>query len=147
VINPKVNYSKILTRHTLKLGWELQTIHTEVLDFQPAVWAGQLTAASSALPPGASANNIFTNVADFLFGARSAYELTNTFVAQYRQRMSFYYLQDDWKVNSKLTVNLGVRYEYGTAAIRGWQSPLQLRPDRQEADPGLQRRHVPTLAG
>ena len=53
-------------------------------------------------------------MADFLFGARSAYDLTNTFVAQYRQRMHFYYLQDDWKVNNKLMLNLGVRYEYGT---------------------------------
>jgi hypothetical protein len=60
-----------------------------------------------------SAANIY-NVADFLFGARSAYELTNTFVAQYRQRMNFYYAQDDWKVNAKLTLNLGVRYEYAT---------------------------------
>ena len=112
VINPKVNYSKVLTRHTLKLGWEMQTIHTEVLDFSPQYGQDSYSGQFSA-PPGASANNIY-NVADFLFGARSAYELTNTFVAQYRQRMSFYYLQDDWKVNSKLTLNLGVRYEYGT---------------------------------
>ncbi|HTM49370.1 MAG TPA: TonB-dependent receptor [Bryobacteraceae bacterium] len=112
VIDPKVNYSKVFTRHTLKLGWEFQTIHTEVLDFSPQYgqdsYSGQFSAA-----PGAAANNIY-NIADFLFGARSAYELTNTFVAQYRQRMSFYYLQDDWRVNSKLTLNLGVRYEYGT---------------------------------
>jgi hypothetical protein len=112
VINPKVNYSKIFSHHTLKLGYEFQTIHTEVLDFSPQYgqdsYGGQFSA-----PTGVSANNIY-NVADFLFGARSSYSLTNWFVAQYRQRMNFWYAQDDWKVSPKLTVNLGMRYEYAT---------------------------------
>jgi hypothetical protein len=112
VINPKVNYSKVFSKHTLKLGYEYQAINTEVLDFSPQYgqdsYAGQFSA-----PLGAASNNIY-NIADFLFGARSAYELTNTFVAQYRQRMHFYYAQDDWKVNAKLNLNLGVRYEYAT---------------------------------
>jgi hypothetical protein len=112
VINPKINFSKVFARHTLKLGYEFLTLHTEVLDFSPQYgqdsYGGQYSAA-----PGAAANTIY-NVADFLFGARSSYSLTNTFVAQYRQRMNFMYAQDDWKVNSKLTLNLGVRYEYAT---------------------------------
>jgi Carboxypeptidase regulatory-like domain/TonB-dependent Receptor Plug Domain/TonB dependent receptor len=112
VINPKLNFSKIFARHTLKLGYEFETLHTEVLDFSPQYgqdgYGGQYSA-----PTGASSNNIY-NVADFLFGTRSTYSLTNTFVAQYRQRMQFAYVQDDWKASSKLTLNLGVRYEYAT---------------------------------
>jgi hypothetical protein len=112
VMNPKVNYSKIFARHTVKLGWELQTINTEVLDFSPQYGQDSYSGQFSA-PTGSSSNNVY-NIADFLFGARSGYSLTNTFVAQYRQRMNFMYLQDDWKVSSKLTLNLGVRYEYAT---------------------------------
>ncbi len=112
VINPKINFSKIFAQHTLKLGYEFETLHTEVLDFSPQYgqdsYGGQFSA-----PPGAVSNNIY-NVADFLFGARSSYALTNTFIAQYRQRMNFAYAQDDWKVSGKLTLNLGVRYEYAT---------------------------------
>jgi hypothetical protein len=111
VPNPKANYSKILSRHSMKLGGEFQTIHTEILDFSPQYGSDSYGGQFSRVSGGS--NNIF-NVADFLFGARSSYSLANWVVVDYRQRMSFFYFQDDWKVNRKLTLNLGVRYEYGT---------------------------------
>ena len=50
VINPKVNYSKVFTRHTMKVGYEMQNIHTEVLDFSPQYgqdsYSGQFSAPS-----------------------------------------------------------------------------------------------------
>ncbi|MEK7753205.1 MAG: TonB-dependent receptor, partial [Acidobacteriota bacterium] len=111
LVNPKVNFSKILSRHTMKMGGEFQTIHTEILDFSPQYgsdsYSGQFSRSSGA------ANTIY-NVADFLYGARSSYSLANTVVVDYRQRMNFFYYQDDWKVNRKLTWNLGLRYEYAT---------------------------------
>ncbi len=112
-INPKVNYSKVLRRHTLKAGYEYQSIDTDILDFNPQYgsdsYGGQFSRPSTATP----ATNLY-NLADFMFGARSSYSLNNAVVLQYRQRMHFVYLQDDWKVNTKLTLNLGMRYEYAT---------------------------------
>jgi hypothetical protein len=35
-------------------------------------------------------------------------------VAQLRRNMQFAYVQDDWRAASRLTVNLGLRYEYST---------------------------------
>ena len=35
VINPRINYSKILSRHSLKLGYEHQAINTDIEDFHP----------------------------------------------------------------------------------------------------------------
>jgi hypothetical protein len=121
VVNPKLNYSKIFSRHTLKVGWESQMLNTEVLDFSPQYGQDGYNGQFSA-PTGAAANTLY-NVADFLFGARSTYSLTNTFVAQYRQRMHFFYVQDDWKVSSKLTLNLGGRYEYATPQ---WEDGLHM---------------------
>lgn len=110
--NPKVNYSKVLGKHTLKSGYEYQAINTDIFDFNPQYgqdnYAGQFSR-----PAGVAASNIY-NLPDFLVGARSAYSLNNEIVLNYKQRMHFAYLQDDWKVNTKLTLNLGVRYEFAT---------------------------------
>ncbi|MBL8215428.1 MAG: TonB-dependent receptor, partial [Bryobacterales bacterium] len=112
-INPKVNYSRIVNRHSLKAGYEYQAINTDIFDFNPQYgqsnYAGQFSR-----PATVTGNNNLYNMADFLFGARSAYSLNNQIVLNYRQRMHFLYLQDDWKVNDKLTLNIGARYEYAT---------------------------------
>jgi hypothetical protein len=111
-INPKVNYSKIFGRHSFKAGYEYQSINTDIFDFNPQYgedsYSGQF-----GRPTTATTNNQY-NLVDFLFGARSSYSLNNQVVLNYRQRMHFGYFQDDWKVNSKLTLNIGARYEFAT---------------------------------
>ncbi len=112
VYNPKVNYTWLAGRHSLKGGYEFQHIATEVQDVNPLygrdTYSGQITR-----PAGLAANNLW-NLADFLFGFRSQYALSNILVANLRQSMHFGYVQDDWRVNDNLTVNLGLRYEYAT---------------------------------
>ena len=112
-INPKVNYSKVLSRHTLKAGYEYQRINTDILDFNPQYGLDSYSGQFSR-PVGVTTSNNLYNLADFLVGARSSYQLNNAVILNYRQRMHFGYLQDDWKVNNKLTLNLGVRYEFAT---------------------------------
>ncbi|GAB4404659.1 MAG: hypothetical protein OHK0021_17010 [Bryobacter sp.] len=112
VINPKVNYSKIWGKHTMKAGYEYQRISTAIDDFNPKYGQDSYSGQFSR-PAGAAANNAY-NLIDFMYGARSNYQLNNTVIVDYRQAMNFFYFQDDWKVNRFLTLNLGVRYEYGT---------------------------------
>jgi len=112
VINPKANYSKIISRHALKIGYEFQAINTTMDDFNPAYgedyYAGQFT------NPTPSKSNSIYNLADFLLGLRSEYQLVSYTEAHFRQRMDFAYVQDDFKVSPKLTLNIGVRYEFAT---------------------------------
>jgi len=123
VIDPKVNFTKILGRHSLKTGFEYQAINTAVSDFHPQYgsenYEGLFSDPAYFTNPSAlnslsgSAQQIYS-WADFLFGAPSHYELDNNPVAHLEQRMYFGYLQDDWKFSDKLTLNLGVRYEFAT---------------------------------
>ena len=112
VFNPKVNYSRLQGRHSLKAGYEFQRVFTEVQDVNPLYgrdqYAGQFTR-----PAGAAANNLY-NLADFMFGLRSTFALSNILVAKLQQDMHFGYVQDDWRVNDRLTLNLGLRYEFAT---------------------------------
>ncbi len=109
---PKVNYSLVRGRQSLKVGYEFQTIDTQVQDVNPLyginVYAGQFTR-----PAGAAANNVY-NLADFMFGYQSQYGLSNILVADMRQQMHFAYVQDDIRLSDPLTVNAGLRYEYAT---------------------------------
>src|SRR5688572_1211187 len=113
VINARLNYSWIAGKHTLKSGYEYQRINTEVDDVHPKYGADTYGGQFSR-PAGAAADAATFNLADFMLGARSSYDLVNPFVFNLRQRMHFGYLQDDWRVTPALTLNLGVRYEYAT---------------------------------
>ncbi|MBI3683857.1 MAG: TonB-dependent receptor [Acidobacteria bacterium] len=113
VFNPKVNYSRFLGKHSVKAGYEFQRIHTEVQDVNPLYGVDRYSANLSKPAANLAASNVY-NMADFLFGLRDLYGLVNLLIANYRQNMQFLYLQDDWKLTPKLTLNLGMRYEYAT---------------------------------
>jgi Carboxypeptidase regulatory-like domain/TonB-dependent Receptor Plug Domain/TonB dependent receptor len=109
----RVNYSTIRGTHTLKTGYEYQHISTAVDDVHPK-YGSDTYSGQFSRPAGAAADPATYNLADFMFGARNQYDLVNPFVFHLQQRMHFGYLQDDWRVSPKLTVNAGLRYEVGT---------------------------------
>ena len=121
--NPKLNFSWIKGRHSLKMGYEFLMVRTLVLDINPLygsnTYSGQLSkptcpqlglAAGCAVP----ADSTTYNLADFYFGLPSTIALGNTFVTNQRQHVHSLYAQDDYHVTRKLTLNLGLRWEFAT---------------------------------
>ncbi len=108
LLDPKINYTWIKGQHSLKFGYEWEKVWMGVLDNNPLY--GQYAFAG-----GYSGSTVADGYwADFLFGLSSSYALSNYFEAHLRQNLQSAYAQDDWKVSPKLTLNLGLRWEYGS---------------------------------
>jgi hypothetical protein len=111
VYNPKINYTWTTGPHSFKSGYEFQWISTEVQDVNPLY--GRDSYNGRFTGPSGTTNNLY-NLADFMLGLRAQYALSSVLVANLRRHMHFAYVQDDWRATSRLTLNLGVRYEFST---------------------------------
>ena len=107
-----MNYTWLQGRQSFKAGYEYQHVAVEVQDVNP-LYGLDTYGSQFTRPAGVTSNNIY-NLADFMLGLRSQYALTTFFIAQMRQDLHFAYLQDDFRASDRLTLNLGLRYEYAT---------------------------------
>ena len=115
LIDPKVNFTWVKGNHSLKFGYEYEHVWMAVNDNNPLY--GSFTYGGGYSTPTAriGSRRVSDNYwADFLFGTTNAYSLANYFVAHLRQNIHNLYAQDDWKVMPNLTLNLGLRWEYGS---------------------------------
>ncbi|MGD0136146.1 MAG: TonB-dependent receptor [Bryobacteraceae bacterium] len=121
--NPKLNYSKVMGRHSIKTGYEFMAIRTEVLDINPLygqdTYNNQYSKPTCALLGQASGCSITSDatsydLADFYFGLPSTIAQGSNLATNLRQHVNSLYIQDDWRVTRKLTVNVGLRWEFAT---------------------------------
>ncbi|HTF69226.1 MAG TPA: hypothetical protein VK638_41760, partial [Edaphobacter sp.] len=112
--NPKVNYTFVKGRHSLKVGYEYGWLSQAISDFHPKFgldnYAGQYSSTSGIASGGVTRQA--NNLADFLFGARSNYSLNAVNEVNYLRQWHMGYIQDDWKALPNLTINAGLRYEF-----------------------------------
>ena len=111
LIDPKVNFTWVKGKHSMKFGYEYEHIWMAVNDNNPLY--GSFTFGGGYSNAGGSTVTD-TYWADFLFGATNAYSLANFYEAHLTQNIHNLYAQDDWQVLPTLTLNLGLRWEYGS---------------------------------
>ncbi|MGA2249885.1 carboxypeptidase regulatory-like domain-containing protein [Terracidiphilus sp.] len=116
-VNPKVNYSLTKGRNSFKMGGEYGYQNMAISDFHPQdgedIYGGQFSNTKTTAATDAVHIQAY-NLADFLVGARNSYQLNNLASIEYERRWYMGYFQDDFKLNNKLTFNLGARYELVT---------------------------------
>ena len=106
--------------HQLMFGFDVNDTRINTFEVgQPGsnyFFSGNFTSLQDpAAPDGTAVANTGSGLADFLLGDTD-YLSTNVYPHYHTQQTEFDgYAQDDWRVSPRLTVNLGLRYEYWTA--------------------------------
>lgn len=99
----KDSLSIIRGSHSMKAGVDIR--HVQLIFFDVRATIG-----------GYDFQGVFTGnpFADFLLGMADSFFLTSRTVVDQGQDIFNFFFQDDWKATSRLTLNLGIRYEFAT---------------------------------
>lgn len=109
--NGYVNFTKVLNRHTLKAGFELYFARFDEIggDHTGVAWVN----------PGGGSNQFWNNpdgltgspLAELMMGSSNFFQWGNWNIAPYGWNQAAY-VMDDWKVNEKLTIQMGLRWDH-----------------------------------
>lgn len=92
-------------RHALKAGGEVRFIRQSLSHFEPGHTTIAFSGAVSRISP----------LADFILGVPAAVNIiTRSQAAPMHQDIAGFFIQDDYQVNRRLVLNLGLRYELST---------------------------------
>jgi hypothetical protein len=119
------NFTMVRGRHTFKTGYELlRTRANSILVEQPS---GIYTFGGTDFPFRPNTGHPF---ASFLLGAVTRADFTQAQATWLpRWWTNSFYFQDDWKFSSKLTLNLGLRWQYETPFNTKYGQQSQFDPN------------------
>ena len=104
------NVSKVIHHHTLKGGVNFQRIRVQTL--QPTTARGSYNFTGKyTQTPGKSDSTGF-GVADMIANQMESASISNISTVHNQRWYRSAYFQDDWQAAPKLTLNLGIRWEY-----------------------------------
>jgi len=96
-------------KHSLKVGTEIRREEFTIL--QPIASRGHLNFGNTFTDNPANPGSGGSGFASFLLGLPDFGEMTSVHNVDYQRPVYGFYVQDDFKVTSKLTLNYGMRYE------------------------------------
>ena len=134
------SWTKNLRNHTFKWGVDLRRVRDELLQMQTFSPRGVYNFADGQTSIPGAKTSFTNNIASFLLDVpnQAGRDLATYFPA-YRAWQFFSFAQDQWVVTPKLTLNLGVRWEFypaghpsfekaasriTTSRTRRWKSPV-----------------------
>jgi hypothetical protein len=110
-VNGSVAYTKVFQRHTIKVGYEHYYLRFREKggDHTGVAWVN----------PGGGSNEFWNNndgltgspLAELMMGSSNFFQWGNWDIQPYGWNESAY-VMDDWKVNDKLTVQMGLRWDH-----------------------------------
>jgi hypothetical protein len=116
-----------LGKHNLKFGATIFLPMRNIFQDEPGTrgdlgFTGVFTGYGEKLSgPGAS-------YADGLIGATQSTQLTNVFFIDQRIWMASGFVEDDWKATPRLTLNLGLRYDFAAPATEAQNRQANFNP-------------------
>jgi hypothetical protein len=119
-------------KHEFKMGWDLRREETLAYDLA-GTNGNYIFARNETASPGATGTT-GNSFASFLLGLPDSVTAAATPVQNLTARYQYYgfYFQDNWRVNPKLTLNLGLRYEIPI----NWYAPTMGSLNLTEPNPG-----------
>ena len=104
------NVTAALGNHTFKMGVNLQRIRYSTL--QQGQPRGNIVYNGMYSDDPAHSGTTGAGIVDFLQDSLQSATIGNLFTTEDQRWYNALFLQDDWKLTRKLTLNLGIRWEY-----------------------------------
>jgi len=111
----QANISKVMRTHQLKLGTEFRIYNQSVYTPGNASGAYSFSRAFTQRDPLRGDASSGDDFASFLLGYPSAGNVDLNIDPGFQHKYYAVFLQDDWKANSRLSLNLGLRWDYEPA--------------------------------
>src|SRR6202171_2753673 len=133
------NVTKVWGKHTTKVGFEHQHLRFTILQPPSGRGAWSFSGVYTEVPSQSGGN---TGLAQMLLtpikgtvpgafdfvGGSDQVQASNYANTDMGRNYNAAYIQDDWKVNSKLTLNLGLRWEYFGQIVERYGASTNFQP-------------------
>jgi hypothetical protein len=112
--------AKVLSTHVMKYGLELRDFRANNLSYGAASGAFSFTRLWTQADPNRADAFSGNEIASALLGYPTSASVDIPITPAYRGKYYAIFFQDDWKITRRLTLNLGIRWDYETPVTERW---------------------------